>query len=248
MKFFYYLKTVLVFLQNLSCLKLRHGYIFLHLRDKTIFKVRNIMDLWVVTETYLSRDYEKHGTTIKDHWTIIDIGAAFGDFSILAAKRSPKNKVYAIEPLASSYALLQENIHLNRLKNVYSFPLALSSKYSQVSITENKNNYGHSHLSPKHSQTVTALSLDKFFSQHKITTCHFLKCDCEGSEYDIFLNLSPKTYKKIKNICMEYHLFSPTHSRLLKNMVSEFKKNSFTVTLTSNPVHSNIGFLFAHKN
>lgn len=67
MKFFYYLKTVLVFLQNLSCLKLRHGYIFLHLRDKTIFKVRNIMDLWVVTETYLSRDYEKHGTTIKDH-------------------------------------------------------------------------------------------------------------------------------------------------------------------------------------
>jgi hypothetical protein len=39
-------------------------------KDGARFKTRNFMDVWVLKEAYLDRDYEQYGTTIRDTWTI----------------------------------------------------------------------------------------------------------------------------------------------------------------------------------
>ena len=49
------------------------------------FKVRGVMDIWSVKETYLDRFYEKFGAKIQPGWTVVDIGGGIGDFSIFAA-------------------------------------------------------------------------------------------------------------------------------------------------------------------
>src|SRR5512147_3243912 len=52
------------------------------------YRVRTAMDVWVIKETCLDRDYER-GAALQADWTIIDIGAGLGDFTAYAAWRSP---------------------------------------------------------------------------------------------------------------------------------------------------------------
>ncbi|RQW02921.1 FkbM family methyltransferase, partial [candidate division KSB1 bacterium] len=87
----YYLSSLLTLLRQT-----RNGYVcfglLLHKKPVVIklkngcqFKVRSLMDVWIVKETCLDRDYESNATPIQDGWTIIDIGAGLGDFAISVA-------------------------------------------------------------------------------------------------------------------------------------------------------------------
>lgn len=60
------------------------------------------MDVWVVKETCLDRDYKSKGKKIQGGSTIIDIGAGLGDFAILTANEHPNSQVYAYEPYLKS--------------------------------------------------------------------------------------------------------------------------------------------------
>ncbi|NJN44129.1 MAG: FkbM family methyltransferase, partial [Anaerolineae bacterium] len=94
----YYLSSIptLVWgIQNwLACLTLpfRRTPLILHLRNGIRFKVRTLMDVWIIKETCLDQDYEKHGTAIDEGWTVIDVGAAAGDFAILTAHEHPTSR------------------------------------------------------------------------------------------------------------------------------------------------------------
>ena len=224
-----------------------NNYFVIKLKNNTIFQIRNFMDLWTLIETYVNNDYQKYGTNIGSSWIIIDIGAAFGDFTVLAAQKSPLNQIIAVEPLPSSLKLLRQNIKSNHLKNINIFSGGISSVRNKINISEDNKNYGHSQTSKKSPLTASAISLNKLFSKYKILHCDLIKCDCEGAEYDIFLNLSPKTYQKIDRIVMEYHLFDSNSYRKFKLLKSIFKKNNYQLKVFPNPVHSNLGFLYAYK-
>ena len=90
----------------------------LALRDGTRFHIRSAMDAWIVKETCLDKDYEHIAITIEDGWTVVDIGAGMGDFAVSVAYTHPHCRVYAYEPFPESFALLQENVALNRVTNV----------------------------------------------------------------------------------------------------------------------------------
>src|SRR5512141_2549859 len=109
----------------------------LRLRDGTQFKVRTAMDVWIIIETYLGRDYEQHGFDIQRNWRIIDIGAGLGEFSIAAAKKCPDGVVYAFEPFPESFQLMQENLSLNHVENVmtHSHAVGGSSKPIRLNTT-----------------------------------------------------------------------------------------------------------------
>jgi len=224
-----------------------NNYFVIKLKNNTIFQIRNFMDLWTLIETYINNDYQKYGTNIGSGWIIIDIGAAFGDFTVLAAQKSPLNQIIAVEPLPSSLKLLRQNIKSNHLKNINIFSGGISSVRNKINISEDNKNYGHSQTSKKSPLTASAISLNKLFSKYKILHCDLIKCDCEGAEYDIFLNLSPKTYQKFDRIVMEYHLFDSNSYRKFKLLKSIFKKNNYQLKVFPNPVHSNLGFLYAYK-
>jgi SAM-dependent methyltransferase len=87
----------------------------------TQMRVRGAMDIWSVKETFLDQFYTRYGRSIESDWVIVDIGAAIGEFTVYAAQRAPAGEVYAYEPNPQSFALLQENIMLNKLSNVQAF-------------------------------------------------------------------------------------------------------------------------------
>lgn len=79
------------------------------------FYVSNLMDIWILKEIVLDRQYEFYDQPKKD-WTVIDIGASIGDFSVLVAANAAK--VYAFEADEERFSLAVKNISLNAHTNV----------------------------------------------------------------------------------------------------------------------------------
>lgn len=214
------------------------------------FSVRSFMDAWIIKETCLDRDYEKHGTTLQDGWHIVDIGAGLGDFTIFAAQRCPHGYVYAYEPFPESFALLRRNLELNNISNVQAVCSAISGRaVRSVPLYQMGEAVQHTTTLPadkaatlKTTDTIS-LTLDQVCAA--LPQCDFMKMDCEGAEYDILLNASAATLAKIKRLSMEVHegLIAPGRSR--QELVDHLRRNGFQVTLTPNPVHAYLGFLYA---
>ena len=65
--------------------------------------------------------------TVKEGWTVIDIGANIGYYTLLLSKLVGKNgKVIAFEPDKDSISMLKKNIKHNNCRNVQIVPMAVS--------------------------------------------------------------------------------------------------------------------------
>ncbi|MBN2003872.1 MAG: FkbM family methyltransferase [Anaerolineae bacterium] len=222
--------------------------VVIRLRNGCRFKVRSLMDVWVVKETCLDRDYEANAIPIRDGWTILDIGAGLGDFAISVAYEHPRCQVYAYEPFPESYRLLEENIGLNATNNVIAAPIAVGAKSGQMTLFATGAAVQHTTTSVSgqaETIAVQGLSLDDVFEENALTTCNFLKMDCEGGEFDILLNASETTLEKIGNICLEYHNGVSAISH--QDLGDYLQQRGFQVKTVPNPVHSHLGLLYAYR-
>jgi FkbM family methyltransferase len=216
------------------------------------FRVRSIMDLWIIKETCLDRDYEKDLPPYGENWTIIDIGAGLGDFSVCAAWRHPDRKIAAFEPFRESFGLLQENLRLNGIRNVQAFPLAVGARSGPMQLqTVTGVAVRHSTAAPATpgpaaSLPVEGVTLAQAMEKAGFARCNLLKVDCEGGEYDIFFQTPEETLRKIDRIAMEYHDGCTPHSHT--ELADFLRGHGFSVTLRNNPVHPNIGFLSAVRS
>jgi FkbM family methyltransferase len=220
----------------------------LELRDGTVFAIRSFMDAWIVKETNLDRDYEVHGTAIQDGWTVVDIGAGLGDFTVFAARRTPHGRVFAYEPAPESAALLNDNLKLNEIKNVAVFPYAVSSKDGEVildvsgGVAVQYRTVGDA--SPEDGKiTVRSVALAEVLAGLPGGVCDFLKMDCEGAEYDLLLHLDEVSLRCVRRICLEYHEFvTPySHTDLAKHLTSQ----GWKVNVSPSKVRRELGFLYA---
>jgi FkbM family methyltransferase len=250
----YYLSSILTILGQIRNWYVCFGLLFnrkpvvIRLRNGCRFKVRSLMDVWVVKETCLDRDYEVYATAIQDKWTIIDIGAGLGDFAISVAYEHPVCRIYAYEPFPESYKLLEENIALNGTGNVSAFPIAVGARSDRMTLFATGAAVQHTTSrasSPAEAISVQGLCLDDVFAVNALATCDFLKMDCEGGEYDILFNASPATLEKIRNLSLEFHDGVTRFSH--RDLVGYLQQNGFQVTITPNPVHDHLGFLYAHR-
>ena len=248
--YLYSLPTLLAGFRNWpACVTLpfRRSPLILHLQNGLRFKVRTLMEVWIIKETCLDRDYEKHGTAIENGWTVIDIGAAAGDFAILTAREHPNARVLAYEPSPASFATLKENIQLNHVTNIFPFPQAIASENGTLNLALVGAAVQHSttQVGTGNVVEVQAITLEDVFRTNQVECCHFLKMDCEGGEYDILLNASAETLTRIARICLEYHdgFTKFSHTDLVKHL----QQNGYQVKITPNPVHSYLGFLYAYR-
>ncbi len=221
------------------------------LRGKGLaFRVRGAMDVWSIKETFLDRMYERCGFAIQPGWTVIDIGAGLGDFTLFAAREAGV-RVFAFEPFPESFALLSENVALNRAGNAQVFseavggvggtlvldlaggePLQFQSRKAEIT-------------RPDSQMAVRARSLSDVFNKLKLESCDLLKLDCEGAEYDILMNAPPAVLSKIGRIVMEYHdrITAYTHHDLIRFLLEK----GFRVEVFGNPVHGDLGYLRAAR-
>lgn len=221
----------------------------LKLRDGLRFRVSTLMDAWIIKETLLDREYEAVSLPLEPNWTVLDIGAALGDYAIWAARQLPQGKVIAIEPFPRSVKLLRENLVLNSISNVEVAEVAIGGQDGQSALQiVTGQAVQHSTVSQTAaggSLPVTICSLGTFLEENQIEKVDFLKIDCEGAEYEILFSCTEGTLAKIQRICMEVHDGVTRYS--CKDMVAFLEKNGYHTRLTPNPVHGELAYLYAER-
>jgi hypothetical protein len=82
-------------------------------------ETKTFLDLLIVKEVVLDREYETNGVTITSRdRVIVDIGAGLGEFVITTAKKFPKAKIYAVEIDPDYIRLLKKNIARNAITSI----------------------------------------------------------------------------------------------------------------------------------
>lgn len=142
-----------------------------------------------------------------DNHVIIDIGAHIGTFSILASSKLKRGRVYAIEASQDSFNLLKINVALNQCNNVSIHHLALADKEGDVTLYHDQGSWGHSTVKrlSLSSEIVNSCTLSSFLEKNDINECHFMKLNCEGSEFPILLNTPKNVLRKFGTILVMYH-------------------------------------------
>nr|WP_290668568.1 FkbM family methyltransferase [Ardenticatena sp.] len=252
----YYFSSIITLLMQvenwymLPALTVRKQSSIITLRSGYKFKVRGLMDVWIVKETCLDRLYEASSIKIEDGWTVVDIGAGIGDFSILVAKENPNCRVFAFEPFPESFRLLQENLNLNRVSNVTAFQMAVGAESGKMLLAATGEAVQHTTThndSPVGVATteVRGISLDEVFESNGLAYCDFLKIDCEGCEFEVLFNASSSTLERIGHICLEYHDGFTAFSHA--DLVDYLHQRGFRTRITTNPVHDYLGLLYAYR-
>lgn len=212
------------------------------------FRVRGAMDIWSVKETFLDRFYERFGFSLGEGWTILDIGAGIGDFTLFAAAGHPRNTVYAFEPFPQSFELLEENLRFNRVATVQAFQQAIGGQSGELALDLSGDEPLQIQSRAATSQaaqtlTVPCLSLADAFSHLTLERCDLLKLDCEGAEYDILFNAPDDVLRRVDRIVMEYHDGVTPYSH--QDLAAFLQGRRFRVETFPNFVHPELGYLRA---
>jgi FkbM family methyltransferase len=238
------LQVVSVFLKPAAS-----GRLTVHLKHPDLrLLVRGKMDIWSVKETFIDRFYTKYGCVLGKNWTVIDIGAAIGEFSLYAASADPDARIIAYEPFPESVEIFKENLALNDIQNVTLIPKAVwktttsldldISRLEPLQITS-----GVTGKPTDKSIRVEAVSLADVLRSNQLTSVDLVKLDCEGAEFDILLGSRPETVKAFKRIVMEYH--DGTDGRHHSQLESHLQSLGYRVTSRVNVGHPRIGYLYA---
>ena len=221
----------------------------IQLRSSSLqFKVRSPMDVWSLKETFLDRFYDVFGFPIQKNWTVIDIGAGLGEYTLFAAQQTDR-QVIAFEPFPQSIILLNENIQLNNLKNIYAYQEAVSSKEGTLTLDLSSDEplqfqgLNNGDTAKAKGISVSSRTLDDILTREGLTQVELIKLDCEGAEYEILLNAPDEVLRKIERFVMEYHDNVSQHDHF--ELAKYLEAHNFKVESFPNPVHHYLGYLRA---
>ena len=152
---------------------------------------------YLVRQAMTNRPFhEKEMVTLK--WLIapgdvvVDIGANVGaytkEFSALTAEGGA---VFAFEPVAANFDILQAVIRKAGLRNVRAFPAALGARVEQREIAipalDGFTGYYWARFARpgETGEKVSVSTLDALLAQGQLPAVDFIKCDVEGSELEV---------------------------------------------------------------
>lgn len=189
---------------NIPGVKALYEYLFKMVDPKGIIEISiqgnkmyvNSQDKVIVPQLLTQGVWEKYETelfssSLKRGDVVLDIGANFGYFSIIAAKQvGNQGKVYAFEPEPDNYQLLVKNIELNGYTNIIPIQKAVSNRNGKLKLFLDKINWGGSSFSEDNILPqkegfieVETTILDDFFENEvKDSRVNFIKLDVEGAE------------------------------------------------------------------
>jgi FkbM family methyltransferase len=203
----------------------------------------------------LGGEYLRPGYEIEPEDTVIDIGGNIGAFAIYAARFAHKGRVLTYEPCRDSFALLLDNLVLNKITQVSATRAAVGASDSTLTLYIDDTHTGRASLNAAHvkeafqREMVPVVSLQSVFDQQQIETCDLLKVDCEGAEYDILYSLPHAYYSRIRRIAMEYHGGYQTTVRQEKarRLVDFLISQRFQIDVFTDNTCSDCGWIFARR-
>jgi FkbM family methyltransferase len=148
-------------------------------------------DKWISPYLAAGRLFEPFETEwmcnlVRPGDTVLDIGGHIGFYTLLLARLAgPAGRVLSFEPDPVNFALLQQNVVLNRCANVSLYNLALSDKAGTTSLYLCSDNAGDHRLWPaaesRPTVQVATIALDQFLDPEQ-TSIRFIKMDIQGAE------------------------------------------------------------------
>jgi FkbM family methyltransferase len=210
------------------------------------YLVRTPLEAWVLKEAAIDRQYEVASLAIENGWSIVDIGAGIGEFTLDVARRCPDSRILAYEPNPESFSLLIRNLEGNQIENVEAFPYAIGS-----------GSPGRTMLQPEAEPVTSSTSLDHGAAAVDVpqrslkdvlatlgeTGPEFLKIDCEGCEYDVVLGAERSVLDRFGAICLEFH--EATTGRSHTELIRQLNDHGFRTTVSPSPVHPGLGLIGA---
>jgi FkbM family methyltransferase len=175
----------------------------LELRNGARYYIRaRTLDLSVVNENAFLDPYLGSGfVSIAADATVVDVGAYIGDFTVQAARRCPKGRVIAIEPVKDAGEMIAIQARLNGVANVTWIWAALSGTDAELSPDRPGNPFASASAS---AEPAPRMSLARLVADLGLDRIDLLKLDCEGDEWDI-LPASDAVLPIVRQLCMEYH-------------------------------------------
>lgn len=167
-------------------------------------------EIFIFHEIYESRQYERHADFIPQQgWTVFDVGANIGVFTVLQAMQGAK--VYSFEPNPEPYSRLSRNVTANKLSAcVRLFSTALGDEQGMGSLHVIGGGTTGGVVRPVEAAEaapgvlVPIATLDEIVSTLPVSSIDLLKIDAEGAEVAI-LRGGERTLSSVQRIMVEYH-------------------------------------------
>lgn len=159
---------------------------------------------------------------VKKDWTVLDIGAHIGYYSLLASSLvGNKGRVYSFEPDPHNFSLLQKNILENNIHNVELINKAVGEKKRKVTFHVNTRNTGDNRIFDngqlRKEIKVQQIAIDEFLPKIPVD---FIKIDIQGSEMKAMLGMK-KLLTMNRNIIILTELW-PEGLEMSNSSISEY--------------------------
>jgi FkbM family methyltransferase len=152
----------------------------------------------------------------SDAKVIIDLGANFGAFTLLAAHQAKNSHIISVEPFPSMFDRLCENVAVNKLQQrVTCLPLAVAkaSGERKMSIEEGPDQsrglLEEEIVDSDKTTTVKTISLEELIQYVRfnlgVEQIDLIKMDIEGGEHEFMPEIATDTLQDIQALQMEYH-------------------------------------------
>lgn len=230
------------------CIRLRSGELY-NLRGGP-------EDIGTVDEVYMYSYYKRRAFELKPDDVVIDIGAYIGDYTVFAAKRACRGKVFAFEPMTKLYRLAKKNLKLNTCHNATLFPFGLAETTDVTEFSANtlrpladSSMYAQS-VSPSMTSLQKALvvNINGWWSVYGKYKPSYLKIDCEGAEFELLYSLDKRFFSTVRVMIIEYHNIFSEKRNNSRSLTDYLQTLGFIVEDTGGLIYSNIGILFCRKN
>ena len=203
----------------------------------------------LVLDIFIRRTYNPPGWEIGKEDVVVDIGAHCGVFSAYATTRT-RNEIVVYEPHPINYSQLKKLISINGFTNIHAYERAIGAQSKKVDLYISESSTRHS------IQAIDKLTLDSLQDTVEVAMIslgaalirvdhiHYMKIDCEGSEYDIIIHADDSVFEKTDKLAIEYHMYEG--ARQLDEMLRQLRRFYRVIDIKH---HGNLplGLLFARK-
>lgn len=185
--------------------------------SRVVLNVPTHTDLHQVREVWVDQTYAGLDDFVpRPGWTVIDVGANIGAYSLWAGIHMGRGQIWAFEPVPHTFGYLQLNIY----RNYRSFPsldviihqCALAEADRALPMVTSAQSTGWSRLVGEEEKVahkekvifVEAKPLDALVSDIRVD---LMKIDVEGAELRV-LQGSKRVLSRARRVVMEYHSFA----------------------------------------
>jgi len=194
------------FKNNMKKLLVPNDLILIEIQGHPMYIYFNTIDMGV----YLFSPFEPYTTELfKQAVTpgskVLDIGAQFGYYSLIAAEQAGLDgQVYAFEPAPANFKLLNRNIQMNRYNNIIQAiqkGVGNRNKIEKLFLYEGCDSHGmhcHDQRCLKETILIECITVDNFLGESSVDV---IKMDIEGNE-PFALEGMKQTVLKSQNIIL----------------------------------------------